>query len=218
MLNPYFTLLFLGFWHTLFVSVLHFKPEDIGKNIVHFIHAIIYVVYYNTELDKYYLVHLSAGFYIYDLLYIINQIVKKNVFSTLSPYIIHHLIAIYGLYFSLVNLLNIASDIVFMMFYILEISNFMLYISYHIHKSYPEYNNIKNASELIQFIWYTYFRVLYFTRFILIHINYIYTHSITVHFVLITLYSMGLIWSYRLFTKNLKTLCIKTDIFKNKDI
>jgi len=215
MLNYYYTVIFLGFWHLLFAGLQRFLDNNISKNVVHFIHALLFVIYHNTNYEKSYLIELSSSFYIYDLFYIILQLIqfKASVYVQ-GPFVLHHIIAIYGLYLCS---LDILSELILQIYYILENSNFMLYIAYHVNKTCTNHSYIVKSVELIQYVWYTYFRVVYFTSFIIININQIYLDaSLLSHILLATLYAMGLFWSYKLFIKNIKNVSLIIEEIKPK--
>ena len=215
MLNYYYIVSFLGLWHLLFLGFCRLINDNLSKNIVHFIHALIFVLYYNTNYDKSYLIDLSSSFYIYDLFYIILQIIQlKSSIYTQGPFVVHHIIAIYGLHLSSLHTL---SEFILKLYYILENSNFMLYIAYHVNKTCKKDTYFVKFVELIQYFWYTYFRVVYFTLFIISNINTIVAHKdIVPHIVLIILYSMGLFWSYKLFIKNTQNFALITKEIKPK--
>ena len=188
MLNYYYIISFLGLWHLLFLGFCRLITHSLSKNIVHFIHALIFVLYYNTNYDKSYLIDLSSSFYIYDLFYIISQIMhlKYSIYAQ-GPFVVHHIIAIYGLHLCS---LDILSELVLKIYYILENSNFMLYIAYHVNKTCKKDTYFVKFVELLQYLWYTYFRVVYFTLFIFSNITTICAHeNIVSHIVLIILYS-----------------------------
>jgi hypothetical protein len=113
--------------------------------------------------------------------------------------------------------LDILSEFVLKIYYILENSNFMLYIAYHVNKTCKKDTYFVKFIELVQYLWYTYFRVVYFTSFILSNIPTICAHeNIVSHIVLTILYSMGLFWSYKLFIKNIENLSINIKEIKPK--
>ena len=207
MLNYFFIVSLFAFWQFSFLGLIRFFDTNISKNILHFIHALIYVIYYKTEYDKSYLIDFTASFYSYDLIFIMSQIIKKKTtFSTQGAYIIHHSIAIYGLYLCS---MDISSHFILMMYYILENSNFMLYVAYHVNKSYYKHTYFVRIIELLQYLWYTYFRVIYFTEFLINEIDEIYSHKMIIsYFLLASLYFMGLFWSYKLFLKNIKNISL----------
>jgi hypothetical protein len=205
-----FVLLSSIFWGGCIISISKIRPPEIAKNYTHFIHALIYVIYYKNITDTTYLISLSTGFYIFDLFYILyGLIIKNSRYGEQIPFIIHHCIAIYGLYLGKIGYF---ADIVLYMYYLLEYSNFLLYISYHVHKRYPMYKYLVVSVEFLQYIWYSYFRIVRFSKFIYDKRLLIFSTPIYIIIPLMTLYLMGCIWSYKLFRKNLKNLrVIPTD-------
>ena len=136
-------------------------------------------------------------------MYIISFIFKmktKNNFIKHFPYIIHHLIAIY--------LLNISfkietKQIVLSGYNILEMSNIMLYISHHIHKEYNDHLEMNAVSEFIQLLWYSYFRIIQFFLFSYQYKMHFFQFDFITKTVIIILYFMGVMWSYKLTKKNI---------------
>jgi hypothetical protein len=215
MLNFYPIVILLSFWHLSFYILCKFFDTAISKNIVHFIHALLFVIYYDTNYDKYYLNYVSFSFYFYDLLYILLQLVtQKNSLNRHAPYIIHHFIAIYGLYLSSQN---IAMNIILDIYYILEKSNFMLYLAYHVNKKPFKNIYLIYSVEFIQYFWYTYFRVIVFSRYLFYNKEEIYSHNIILSYILLaSLYFMGVYWSYSLFKKNIKNISLLIEEIKPK--
>jgi hypothetical protein len=200
---------FALFWHLsfMFINKYH-KNHDISKNINHLIHALLFVLFHKTLtiIMIPYLIDLSIGFYIYDVFFIFYKllIMKDNYLKHL-PYLFHHSIAFFGLV--------LAKDIqlqtyTLTYYYLLEYSNFMIYISYHIHKRYAEYTNLILVSQCFQYIWYTYFRIGRFIIYTTQISDIILEQHISIYLVLITLFLMGLIWSYNLFLKCFRELSL----------
>lgn len=187
--------LFINAWNLIYIFLNFFYKYNISKNIMHFIHALLFVTYYNNANNN--LIYLSLSFYIYDLIYIL-----VNDYSQYA-YIIHHIIAIYGLYLSYNNVMT---NMIFEIYYVLEISNFMIYITYHIIKTRSN-KFLHIIVEFFQFIWYSYFRVIIFTNIIYININLIIEKSNIYGYIgLILLYIMGILWSIKLIKKNIKNI------------
>jgi len=215
MLNYFYIISFFAFWRILFVGLIKFFDYNISKNIAHFIHALIFVIYHKTNYDKSYLINLSTSFYIYDLIYIILQLsLHKNTLNSQGPFVVHHIIAIYGLYLSSIDM---SSNFIITMFYILENSNFMLYVAYHVNKSYTKFPYCVYTIEFIQYVWYTYFRIVYFSSYLLSSLDEIYLHNTIISYILLAaLYCMGVFWSYKLFIKNVKNISLIIEEIKPK--
>lgn len=216
MLNYFLIVSTFAFWQILLISLSKFTDHTLSKNIVHCIHALLYVIMYSSNNDKYYLINMTTSFYLYDLIYIVIQLVRQKVeFNAQGPYIIHHFIAIYGLYLSS---MNNSSEFILMVYYILENSNFMLYLAYHVNKTHNKSSNIIKVIEFIQYIWYTYFRVVYFSRYLIQSREVIYSHNMILsYFLLAALYMMGVYWSYKLFIKNIKNITLFIEEIKPKN-
>jgi len=201
--------IFVLFWHLSFLLINKYhKYHDISKNINHLIHALLFVIFHKTLTVTMipYLIDLSIGFYIYDVFFIFFKlIIHKDKFLKHIPYLIHHSLAFFGLF--------LAKDIqlqsyTLTYYYLLEYSNFMIYISYHINKRYPEYKNLVLVTQCFQYIWYSYFRIGRFIIYTTQISDVILEQHISIYLVLFTLFSMGLIWSYNLFLKCFRELSL----------
>ena len=203
MFNISYVIPIICFWNTILKEILKYKQESTAKNIVHLIHSLLFILHHNYNYNIDYAIHISIGFYTYDLMYIISSILKmktKNNFIKHFPYIIHHLIAIY--------LLNISfkietKQIVLSGYNILEMSNIMLYVSHHIHKEYNDHLEMNAVSEFIQLLWYSYFRMIKFFSFVYENKIYFFHFNFTTQTVIVMLYFMGVMWSYKLTKKNI---------------
>ena len=192
--------------HLLLLELVKYKNEEVSKNIIHFIHGIIFIAYHNYSIDMIYITHVSIGFYIYDLIYLSTYILKdkvndkdENKITKHTPYIVHHIITVKILYSSLYDphFLSILKG-----YYIFEMSNMMLYISYHIHKEYKN-NKLLVVTDFIQLMWYSYFRIIKILLFCYSVRYEIYEQTIVSQIMLLIIYLMGISWSYKLVTKNI---------------
>lgn len=189
--------------HLLFLELLKYKKEEVSKNIIHFIHGLIFILYHNYSNDMVYMTHISIGFYVHDLIYLFATVLKcKDKMGQQIPYFIHHIITITILYSSLYNVyfLSILNGC-----YILEMSNMMLYISYHIHKEHKEHKNYKliYATDFIQLIWYSYYRIIKILLFSYGIIDEILEQKASLCIMIFIIYLMGVCWSYKLVIKNI---------------
>lgn len=201
--------IFVLLWHFSFhlINKYH-KHHDVSKNINHLIHALLFVLFHKTiKLNMIpYLIDLSIGFYIYDVFFIFYKLaLEKEKLIRHVPYLIHHSLAFFGLVLAKnVELQNYTLTY----YYLLEYSNFMIYISYHINKRYPEYKNLLLVSQCFQYIWYSYFRIGQFIIYTTQISDIILEQHISIFLVLLLLFSMGLIWSYNLFLKCFRELSL----------
>jgi hypothetical protein len=187
--------------HLLLLELVKYKKEEVSKNIIHFIHALIFIFCHNYESDMVYTTHISIGFYTYDLIYLFVSILKdKSKASQHASYIVHHLITVRILYYSLYS---IYSSLILNAFYTLELSNTMLYISYHIHKEYKNHKLIY-STDFIQLIWYSYYRIIKMILFIFKIKNELLDNHISIPIMVFIIYLMGASWSYKLVKINIK--------------
>jgi len=203
MFNIIYLIPLICFWNSISKEILKYKHESTGNNIVHLIHSLIFILHHEYDYNIDYATHVSIGFYMYDLMCIFSSIYKyksKNEVMKRFPYIIHHSIAIYLLK---ITFTNENKQLILYGYNILEMSNIMLYVSYHIHKEYTDHLQINIVSEFIQLLWYSYFRIFHF--FSLLYKNKIifFQLNFTTRTVVVMLYIMGVMWSYKLTTKNI---------------
>jgi len=187
----------------LLLTILNLKMYsniDLNKNIIHALHALIYVsLYYLQYYDT--LINFTISFYIYDILFILFTLfTKKKQLSDQKTYLIHHIISIY--IFDLAYN-GVATDYIVTSGNVLEISNFSIYLAYHAIKT-SDNKFINLLIQSFQFVWYSYFRIVVFGIYIInnrepiLKLNY-FILSLTTMF-----YLMGMFWSYALYNKILK--------------
>ena len=85
----------------------------------------------------------------------------------------------------------------------LEMSNIMLYVSHHIHKEYNDHLEMNAASEFIQLLWYSYFRIIQFFSFVYEHKIHFFRFNFSTQTVIIIIYFMGVLWTCKLTKKNI---------------
>jgi hypothetical protein len=189
-------------YHLLFLELVKYKKEEVSKNILNVINCFIFILSHTYNNEMIYITNVTIGFYIYDLIYLTRLILKSsNSLKHHASYIIHHILAIKILYSSLYNP-YIAST--WKGYHILEISNIMLYVSYHIHKEYKNNNNLIYIADFTELIWYSYYRIIDLSYFLYSIRNQIYEQTITVYVSVALIYLMGLVWSYKLLGINIK--------------
>lgn len=205
MLNIGYIIPLVCFWHTITNEISKYDQELISNNIVSLIHCLLFIVHHNYDYNMDYAAHMSIGYYTYDLMYIFTCIYKlksKNEFKRRFPFIIHHAIAIYLLKSSL--LIGESKFYLLYGYNILETSNIMLYVSYHLHKKYENYVHLNIISEFFQLLWYSYFRIIIFSSFMYTNKTFFFQSNLITQFMVVTLHCMGIIWSYKLVKKNIK--------------
>jgi hypothetical protein len=202
-------------WHLLLSELIKYKKEEVGKNIMHFIHGLIFIVYhnyYNNNTDMIYATHISIGFYIYDFLYLTAYIIKfKDKISQHAPYIVHHMFTVIILYNSLYNIYFIS---ILNGYYIFEMSNMMLYVSYHIHKEHNINKKLLFFITFIQLLWYSYFRTVKILFFCYSIKYQIFEQSAVLQTMLVIIFLMGLSWIYKLTIKNINNLRMYNNVIK----
>ncbi len=192
------------FWSTVTNEISKYKQEVVSNNIVSFISCLLFMAHYNYDYNVDYAVHMSIGYYTYDLMYIISCIYKlkpKDELKKRYPFIIHHIFAIYLLKQSL---LSESKEHLLCGYNILETSNVMLYISYHLHKEYENYLHLNIISEFFQLLWYSYFRIIKFSLYVYNNNIHLFQFYFSTKVLIFAIYCMGVIWSYKLIKKNIK--------------
>lgn len=208
------------FWHTITNEVSKYKQLDVSNNIISLIHCLLFMVHHNFDYNLDYAVHISIGYYMYDLAYITSCIYKsrsKDEFNRRYPFIIHHFIGLYLLNACIFDTHTGESKFHLLYGYnLLETSNVMLYISYHLHKEYANYFHLNIMSEFFQLIWYSYYRVFKFFIFVCKNKTYFFQFRHPTQIFIIILYLMGIIWSYKLVKKNIKNFNVLKQIYNFK--
>jgi hypothetical protein len=217
MLNISYIIPLICFWHTITNEISkHTTQESISNNMIGLIHCLLFTAHHNYDYNVDYAVHMSIGYYIYDLMYIITRIYNvksKDEFERRFPFIIHHLIGIY-----LLNASQTGESKYHILYgyNILETSNIMLYVSYHLQKKYTNYLHLNIISECIQLLWYSYFRIIKLSSFIYINKTFFLQFQFITKSVIIILHFMGILWSYKLFKKNIKNFNLLKEIHSSK--
>jgi hypothetical protein len=222
MLNISYIIPLICFWITIKNVISKYKNELISNNIVSIIHCLLFIACYNYNYDLYYAVHMSIGFYIFDLIFILSSIYNnwkfqlvQNKFTRYLPFIIHHIISFYLLNASFQNE---NKELILYGYNILETSNIMIYITYHLHKEYANYLTLNIISEFIQLLWYSYFRIIQFSLFIYYNKIHFFNFGLVTQLLISGLYFMGVLWSYKLLKKNIKNYTILKELYCNKSI
>lgn len=218
MLNFGYIIPLICFWHTITNQVSKYKQLDVSNNIISLTHCLLFMIHHEFVYNIDYAVHMSIGYYIYDLAYITSCIYNsrsKDEFIRRYPFIIHHFIALY-----LLNAcISDAGESKFHLLYgynILETSNIMLYISYYLHKEYTNYFYLNIMSEFIQLLWYSYYRIVKLFIFTFMNKTYFFQFRYPTQFLTVIIYFMGIIWSYKLVKKNIKNFKTLKQIYHSK--
>lgn len=216
MLNISYIIPLICFWQTITNEISKYKQELISNNIISFIHCLLFMAHHNYDYNVDYAAHMSIGYYTYDLIYIFTCIYKvksKDEFKQRFPFILHHLIGIY-----LLNASQTGESKYHLLYgyNILETSNIMLYVSYHLRKEYGNYLHLNILSEFFQLLWYSYFRIIKLSLFIYTNKTFFLQLYLTTRVVVIILHFMGIIWTYKLVKKNIKNFNVLKGIHNYK--
>ena len=158
-MNIGYLLPLICFWRTISTEISKHKEDAaITNNIVSFIHCVSYIVHYNYDYNLDYAVHMSIGFFIYDLIYIFSSLNRKQ-----TPFILHHIASICVLNAALTSA---SKEHILYAYNILEKSNIMIYISYYLHKQYAEYVRLNIVTDFMQLLVYSYYRLIQLSLFI----------------------------------------------------
>lgn len=204
MLHIEYILPIMAFWHTITTEIRkHKQDQGVVNNLVSAIHCAGYIVQYTINHDHNYTIHVSIGYFIYDLMYLLYALYAKKTTQQKQYiiYVVHHFIGLYILHTALTDDKNVDKFLYF--YYLAELSNITMYLSYHIRKEYPTRYDMLRASEFAQLLWYSYFRVirssivLYYDEFGLFQYPIAYQYSVYL------LYVMGILCSWSLLKKNI---------------
>ena len=209
-MNVGFLIPIVCFWHTISTEISKYKPSAVTNNIVSFIHCISFIGHYHYNYNLDYATHISIGFYIYDLFYICSCITTATTTTTTTvskefkrrlPFILHHLA---GMYILNAALREDIQEHVLYAYHILEKSNIMIYISYHLHKEYSHYVRLNNISEFAQLLIYSNYRLCDLSLFVYYRRNHFFQFPYIIQFLITAVYCMGFMWSYNLVKKNVR--------------
>jgi hypothetical protein len=196
MMHPTHLIPIMAAWHLSFTEISkHTSAPPISKNVNHLLHTLIWLLHYTQSYEMEHAIHISIGFFSYDIIFLLRSGIQRNV-----HYILHHGIAIY-----LLNLTFIQPDhaeSVWKGYSILESSNIMLYVSYHVQKEWPHRKAWIRASEFVQLAWYMYFRIFKMTGFLYENREEVIMLGIYGAAMVAALYLMGVMWSCKLIMKN----------------
>lgn len=207
------------FWHTISTEIKKYQPPAIANNLLGLIHCISFIGHYNYDYNLDYAIHISIGFYAYDLFFIFSQIhaarararamtmsCDRDLDQTLkkhTPFIVHHIVEMSILY---ATLAGESREHILGGYIILEKSNIMIYVSYYIHKQYAEYQRLNGLSEFIQLLFYAYYRLVALSLFLYDNINTFFQFHFTTQVMILGIYGMGFAWSTRLLKRNIANI------------
>jgi hypothetical protein len=209
------------FWHTISTEFMKYQPPAIANNLLGFIHCLSFIGHYNYDYNLDYAIHISIGFYAYDLFFIFSQIyaarerarakttscdrteTPAQTLKKHTPFIVHHIVGTSILY---ATLAGESREHILGGYIILEKSNIMIYVSYYIHKQYAEYQRLNGLSEFIQLLFYAYYRLIALSLFVYNNIDTFYQFHLTTQFMILGIYGMGFAWSTRLLKRNIANI------------
>ena len=203
MLHIEYLIPIFALWHTITTEVSKYKHDHgVANNIVSAIHCVSYIAQYTNIPDRNYTIHVSIGYYIYDLLYLLHALYAKKTTQVkqYTIYVFHHVFGIYMLYIAVTDEHR---EPLLYAFFLAELSNITLYLSYHLHKEYPQHGNIIRATEFIQLLWYSYFRVYRYSLILYNDEMQLYNYSFVYQCSLYMIYIMGIFCSVSLVKKNI---------------
>ena len=214
MLHIEYLLPIVAFWHTIAAEIQkHKQHTGVINNMVSAIHCSLYVIQYHyTHSDKSamnYTIHVSVGFYIFDLIYFLRFIydairTRRKPSHIHLVYVFHHILAIYLITDAIVSEY---SDILLRCYYLVELSNLTLYVCYHIRKEYPTHKQVIILFDIFHLLWYSYFRVIQTSILFYDNIASFLEYHFAGQFGLVTIYVMGVAWTFIL-AKNTIAKCL----------
>jgi TLC domain len=211
MLNIAYLLPIIAFWHTITAEIKKHKQDPgVANNMVSAIHCSLYLLQYNFN-DKSamnYAIHVSIGYFIYDLLYILRSIYIATINRQPQAqnhvvYVFHHIIVLYILNDTLTS---IYADTLLCAYYLAEISNLTLYTSYHLRKEYPNHKTITVVFDVFQLLWYSYFRIIKTSLLLYYNAPQFFEYTLAGQSCVVIIHTMGILWTSRLIKKNLVNL------------
>ncbi len=168
--------------------------EEKQKNIINLTHSIVAsffsykYIQAPSELLSNIIFTISFTYFVLDTWYIRNKDYLDLVHHILSCLV---MISFYFEYYQ---------NILIELFYLAEMSNIAIFGHYHIMKSFDN-KNIIFISSILEFMIYSYFRVICMTQIIIDNLTVITSSPLSI---LLIIYYMSIDWSYTLFNKLLE--------------
>jgi hypothetical protein len=223
MIHIEYLLPIIAFWHTITAEVRKYKEHPgLANNMVSAIHCSLYLLQYHYNHDDKsrmnYTIHVSIGYFIYDLVYILRTIYIATINRESPPqnhvvYVFHHII---GLYLLNDTLTSIYGDSILHAYYFAEISNLTLYTSYHLRKEYPNHKTITVVFDVFQLIWYSYFRIIKISLLLYDNAAQFFHYTFAGQACLVIIHTMGILWTCALIKKNIANIASLTSTYKVK--
>ena len=98
MLHIEYLIPIFALWHTITTEVRKYKHDPgVANNMVSAIHCVSYIAQYTNIPDRNYTIHVSIGYYTYDLLYLMYALYAKTTTQVkqYTIYVFHHVFASY---------------------------------------------------------------------------------------------------------------------------
>lgn len=205
------------FWHTISTEIMKYQSPAMTNNLVSFIHCLSFIGHYYYDYNLDYAIHISIGFYAYDLFFIFSQMYDATkcahdraltlaltlTLKKHTPFIIHHIVGTGILY---ATLTGESREHILGGYIILEKSNIMIYISYYIHKQHAEYQRLNGLSDFVQLLFYAYYRLVALSLFIYNNRDTFFQFHFMTQFMILGIYGMGVAWSHRLLQRNIANI------------
>jgi hypothetical protein len=171
---------------------------SLSQNTKNLIHACMFSFIYSTcgPFIYPYLVTSTFMYYLMDMYVLMKYMM--NTSDYLSLLLVHHIISIGGLYYCYIGY---HTEFIMYIFHLLDISNIVLYITYHYVKLYPQYTMMNYGLLIIELCWYANYRVYRFLDHILTNREIVYRGNPIGILMLFTIYAMGVVWSAKLVQK-----------------
>lgn len=219
MVNLLYLFPIITFWHSVASEITKYTSADMANNSISFIHCLLYLIHYHYGYNLDDMLHVTIGYYMYDLFYlyrlITNRVYPLSSSSSWSSssssigenvlhgsLILHHLA---GIYLITETFTSDYKLIILSGYNLMEQSNIMLYVSNYLHNEYIN-RHIIIVSDLIYFVWYAYFRVICLSYVIYQNLDAFFELSIMSRSFIILLYCMGFAWSCKLLKQNLANI------------
>jgi len=170
-------------------------PEKLNRNLISALHCYLNIslttvsIFYSSNIVFSLAIFNSIGYFIYDLIYILRK--RLNEYG----YIVHHILSLGFLGYILT--LDIQNSFrLFMLLFIGELSNILIYPVYHLIQTNSG-NSIVEKLKWWQAFTYTGFRLYGFPIYVLmVGIE----HNILVYSLMV-IYIMSFMWSYKILSK-----------------
>jgi hypothetical protein len=183
--------LYTYFWNSLYkIFYSYYKDIEVSRNLRNLINVLLFILGHNVLGEEYYiqLAIFACASYLYDTYILLYN--ATSIADYFSMYVLYNRICMIALYYVYIDYAKI---FIMEQFYILDISNALLYLAYHYNKN--------KILLLLGFITYSYYRIYVHGTFIINNLDEFMGLEWYDNIMLSIIYIYGVISSYKLYVE-----------------